>query len=118
MTFLNGQDLKGFYMYVLCFYVPEDCKEQVKKAIFASGAGRIGDYDHCCFEIKGRGQFRPLSGAKPTIGRQNQLEFVSEVKVEVVVAEESIRMVLRSLIDTHPYEEPAYHLFKSVDVEF
>jgi len=103
-------------MYVLCFYVPEDFKEEVKKAIFLSGAGKLGQYDRCCFEISGLGQFRPLSGANPTIGHRGELELVSEVKIEVIVADVCIKEVVRTLIDVHPYEEPAYHIFKSAEV--
>ena len=48
-------------MYKLAFYVPQENLEAVKQALFATGAGRIGDYDSCCWQVKGVGQFRPLS---------------------------------------------------------
>ena len=57
-------------MYTLCFYVPESALEQVKAAVFAAGAGRIGNYDQCCWQVAGQGQFRPLAGSNPAIGRQ------------------------------------------------
>lgn len=103
-------------MYVLCFYVPEEDKGRVKDAIFASGAGKIGAYDRCCFEVSGHGQFRPLAGANPTIGQINTLEIVSEVKIEVVVEDDRITEVLRTMIAAHPYEQPAYHVFKSFGI--
>ncbi len=105
-------------MYKLCFFVPEDCKEEVKKAVFASGAGKIGLYDQCCFETTGRGQFRALTGSNPTLGEHNQLEYVTEVKVEMVVDDEIISQALRALIDAHPYEEPAYDVFKCAEIAF
>ncbi len=53
-------------MYKICFYVPESHLEKVKEALFATGAGRIGDYDHCCWQTRGTGQFRPLA-SRPAI---------------------------------------------------
>ena len=63
-------------MYILCFYVPEVALETVKEAVFTAGAGRIGHYEHCCWQVKGQGQFRPLPGSKPTIGAHDELEYV------------------------------------------
>ncbi len=118
MTALSGQHIKEFYMYKLCFFVPEDCKEEVKKAVFASGAGKIGNYDQCCFETKGRGQFRPLDGSNPAIGSLKEIEYVQEVKIEMVVSNEKISHALRALVDSHPYEEPAYDVFKCAEIAF
>ncbi len=105
-------------MYKLCFFVPEDCKEKVKEAVFTAGGGRIGNYDQCCFETKGRGQFRALENANPTLGELNELSFVDEVKVELVVSDENISKVLRALKENHPYEEPAYDVFKCAEIAF
>jgi hypothetical protein len=105
-------------MYKLCFFVPESCKEVVKKALFDVGAGRIGDYDSCCFESKGVGQFRPLQDSHPALGEHNKLHFVDEVKVEMVVSDEIISLALRALKDFHPYKEPAYDVFKCAEIPF
>ena len=70
-------------MYKLCFYVPESHLEAVKAAVFAAGAGRIGNYDSCCWEVLGQGQFRPLTGSDPFIGRQGEVERVAEYRVEM-----------------------------------
>ncbi len=118
MTGLSTREIKEIYMYKLCFFVPEDCKEEVKNAVFATGAGRIGQYDSCCFETLGQGQFRPLSGANPTLGTHNEIHKVTEVKIEMVVADEIITLALRALRDSHPYEEPAYDVFKCVEIAF
>jgi hypothetical protein len=61
-------------MYKLCFFVPESHLETVKEAIFEAGAGRIGDYDRCCWQVLGDGQFRPLPGSQPFSGKQGELE--------------------------------------------
>ncbi|MGB1498121.1 MAG: NGG1p interacting factor NIF3, partial [Alloalcanivorax venustensis] len=52
-------------VYKLCFYVPEEHAEAVKNAVFEAGAGRIGNYDCCSFQVAGQGQFRPLEGSDP-----------------------------------------------------
>lgn len=95
-------------MYKLCFYVPDSHLEPVKKALFAAGAGRIGGYDSCCWQVLGQGQFRPLEGSRPFLGQFGQVEHVAEWKVELVVADDLIRDVLQALKAAHPYETPAY----------
>lgn len=99
-------------MYKLSFFVPEDYLETVKSAIFATGAGRIGNYDHCCWQVLGQGQFRALEGSDPFLGQQNKLEIVAEWKVELVCSDELIQPVVRALKQAHPYEEPAYDVWK------
>ena len=95
-------------MYKLCFYVPESHLEEVKQAVFAAGAGRIGDYDSCCWQVLGQGQFRPLAGSNPFLGKQGAVETVPEYRVEMVCAAESIKGTVAALLDAHPYEEPAW----------
>ncbi len=95
-------------MYKLCFYVPESHLEAVKTAVFAAGAGRIGDYDSCCWEVLGRGQFRPLAGSSPFLGQQGEVEQVAEYRVEMVCDAASIKGAVRALKSAHPYEEPAW----------
>ena len=96
-------------MISLVFYVPESHLEQVKDAVFAAGAGQIGDYSRCCWEVEGRGQFAPGGASDPFIGTRGQLEQVAEFRVEMVCAETLIEAVVAALLDAHPYEEPAYH---------
>ena len=95
-------------MYKLCFYVPESHLEAVKNAVFDAGAGRIGDYDRCCWQVVGQGQFRPLAGSEPFLGRQGELEQVPEYRVEMVCERPIIEIVVAALLQAHPYEEPAW----------
>ena len=97
--------------YQLCFYVPDTHIEQVKQAVFAKGAGRIGQYDHCAWQTPGEGQFRPLPGANPTIGAQNEVETVREYKVEMICAATCLPAVIDALHAAHPYETPAYSVW-------
>lgn len=99
-------------MYKLCFFVPDSNLESVKNALFDAGAGHIGNYDHCCWQVLGQGQFRPLPGSDPHIGSTGTVERVEEWKVELVVAEERIHAVIAALKAAHPYETPAYEVFR------
>ncbi|HDS0921174.1 TPA: NGG1p interacting factor NIF3 [Pseudomonas putida] len=99
-------------MYKLAFFVPSSHVEVVKAAVFAAGGGRIGDYDHCAWQTLGQGQFRPLDGSQPFLGQTGQVEVVEEWKVELVVADELIAQVVAALKQSHPYETPAYEVWR------
>lgn len=95
-------------MYKMCFYVPASHLEQVKSAVFLVGAGRVGGYDRCCWQVLGEGEFRPLQGSSPFLGRQNERKKVAEYRVELVCEAEYIRAAVTALLDAHPYEQPAW----------
>ena len=99
-------------MYKLAFFVPDSHVEVVKAAVFAAGGGRIGDYDHCAWQTLGQGQFRPLDGSQPFLGQTGQVEVVEEWKVELVVADELVAQVVAALKQSHPYETPAYEVWR------
>ncbi|KTD33076.1 structural toxin protein (hemagglutinin/hemolysin) RtxA [Legionella nautarum] len=99
-------------MYMLCFFVPEAHLEIVKNAIFATGAGSIGHYQHCAWQTLGEGQFMPLAGSQAFIGNVNQLERVAEYKVEITCTEEQIQAAVAALKKAHPYETPSYQAFR------
>ena len=103
-------------MYKFCFYVPEPHLEAVKEAVFAAGAGKIGNYDYCSWQAKGEGQFRPLVGSKPFIGKEGKVEKVIEYLVEMICADEFIKNAVNALKEAHPYEEPAYNVIKLEDI--
>lgn len=102
-------------MYKLCFYVPESHLEAVKEAVFATGAGRIGDYEACCWQVRGEGQFRPLAGADPYQGEVGQMERTAEYLVELVCADDVLRDAIAALKEAHPYEEPAWQAWQVID---
>jgi hypothetical protein len=102
-------------MIHISFYVPVKDADRVKDAMFHAGAGRIGNYDHCSYESRGSGQFRPLAGSNPTIGSVNKLEIVEELKVEMVCEDHLAHEVVAALKKSHPYETPAYYAIKSLD---
>ncbi|MEM0955257.1 MAG: YqfO family protein [Pseudomonadota bacterium] len=97
-------------MYKLCVYVPEDALEQVKQALFAAGAGRLGDYSDCCWQVLGTGQFRPGVSSDPAIGSVGATTRLQEYRVEMLCPEECVELVIEALREAHPYEEPAFDL--------
>ena len=101
-------------MYALHFYVPASHLEVVKQAVFAVGAGKIGDYQNCCWQVLGEGQFKPMAGSQPFIGSQDRLEKVPEWRVEMVVAATHVQQAVAALKAAHPYEEPAYSVLSLV----
>lgn len=103
-------------MYKLVFLVPESHVETVKDAVFATGAGCIGHYDCCSWQTRGEGQFRPLPGSRPFIGTPGVVERVAEYRVELVCEDVLIKPAVQALIDAHPYETPAYDVWRLADL--
>ncbi len=99
-------------VFKLEFYVPDSHLEQVKTAIFAAGGGRVGNYDCCCWQARGEGQFRPLPGSEPHVGEQGFVEKIYEYKVELVCEVDKILSLIEALKASHPYETPAYQYWK------
>lgn len=99
-------------MYKLCCFIPESHIENVKRALFDAGAGRIGNYEHCAWQVLGQGQFRPLAGSQPFVGTQDALEIVAEYRVEMVCEDAVIHAVVEALRQAHPYEEPAFDVIR------
>lgn len=102
-------------MYQISFYVPENDAETVKLAMFEAGAGHIGQYDRCSWQTRGQGQFRPLAGSQPAIGKQDRVETVAEYKVEMVCREDALGAAIAALKLAHPYEEVAYQVVALVN---
>lgn len=99
-------------MYKLVCFVPEDYLETLKAALFAAGAGRQDDYEHCCWQVLGQGQFRPKGDANPFIGKLDTLEQVAEYRVEMLCDARCIKQAVAALKDAHPYESPAFDVIK------
>ena len=104
-------------MYMLYFHVPQTHLEVVKNAIFAAGAGVMGNYSHCCWQVLGQGQFKPLAGSNAFIGELNQIETVAEYKVETVCEAHCIKQVVDALKKAHPYETPSYQIVPLSTIE-
>ncbi|WP_428338728.1 Nif3-like dinuclear metal center hexameric protein [Mycobacterium sp.] len=89
-------------------FVPPENADALRAAIFAAGAGYIGDYSHCGWSVTGTGQFLPEDGATPAIGSVGAVERVVEDRIEVVASVRVRHQVLAAMHEAHPYEEPAF----------
>lgn len=94
----------------LYVFIPAEHTEKVRKAIFAAGAGNIGNYNEVSFIINGKGTFTPGEGANPFLGKIGEKEEVNEEKVEVIFPSYLQEKVISAMIQAHPYEEVAYDL--------
>jgi dinuclear metal center YbgI/SA1388 family protein len=98
--------------YKLIVFVPVKSLAKVSNAVFAAGAGAIGNYSHCGFSAEGTGTFLPLEGAKPAIGKKGKREKVQEMRFESIVPAGKLDKVLAAMKKAHPYETPAFDVFK------
>ena len=92
-------------------FVPREALDAVREALFAAGAGRIGEYERCSWYAEGTGTFLAGEAASPTVGERGREERTPEVRLETVYAVEHEEAVVRSLRAAHPYEEPAFDLY-------
>ncbi len=93
----------------LIVYVPASNKETLLEAMYSSGAGAIGNYDECSFQVSGTGSFRPNQAADPYMGDKFQRNESEEVKIELLVSSHVLPAVLGAMRAHHPYEEVAYY---------
>jgi len=94
-------------------YVPEKYCEKLKLAMFNAGAGKLGNYDCCSWQTAaGTGQFRPLKGSSPFLGKTDEIEKVEEIKIELVCGEKYLEKVISSIKKNHPYETPAFQYWQ------
>ncbi len=84
---------------------------EVRSAMFAAGAGHIGNYSSCSFSSPGTGSFKALEGANPFVGEQGKLHEESEIRIETIVPAYRLSRVLKAMIAAHPYEEVAYDVY-------
>lgn len=89
-------------------FAPQDTAEKVRQALFMAGAGSIGKYDQCSFNVNGTGTFRAGDGTDPYVGDQGKLHQENETKIEVVFPKYLKKAIINALIEAHPYEEVAY----------
>ena len=95
----------------LVVFVPPDALEYLRDALFDAGAGRIGNYERCSWYTEGTGTFHGLVGAKPSVGQAGREERVPELRLETVFPAERREDIVRALLNSHPYEEPAYDIY-------
>ena len=92
-------------------FVPRESLDTVRDALFAAGAGQIGDYERCSWYTQGTGTFKGGVDSSPAIGERGREERVAELRLETVYPEELHDAVLAALRASHPYEEPAFDVY-------
>jgi len=104
-------DLPPSERFKLVVFVPADDVDRLRDALSAAGAGVIGNYSHCTFNLAGQGTFLGGETTDPAVGRRGRLERVDEVHMEMVCSAEAMPAAVRTLVEQHPYEEPAYEIY-------
>ena len=104
------QPLKGRLIKLVTF-IPKDHFEKVREAVFDAGAGFIGNYDHCGFNVSGTGSFRAGERTNPYTGKKGTDHFEKEIRFETVLFSHIKEKVVKALLDAHPYEEVAYDIY-------
>lgn len=97
----------------LVFFCPVDASEKVKTALFEVGAGVIGKYDCCSFEVEGSGNFRGGEGSQPAVGQKGELHHEKELRIETVFPYYLENALIKALRTAHPYEEVAYDIYST-----
>ena len=105
------------FLKKLVTFVPTEQAEQVRLALFEAGAGHIGNYDSCSFNLGGDGTFRGNDQTNPFVGKRNQLHTEKEIRIETIFPKHIQSKVIQALLKAHPYEEVAYDIY-SLDNDF
>ena len=98
----------------LVVFVPREALDAVREALFAAGAGQIGDYEHCSWYTEGTGTFLGGEGTSPSVGQAGREERVAELRLETIFPAERQDEVVAALRRAHPYEEPAFDIYELV----
>ncbi len=97
--------------YKLVWFVPAEWLDMTREAVFAAGAGRIGEYERCSWYTAGTGTFLGGEETNPALGARGREERVAELRVETVVPADALADVVTALKRVHPYEEPALDVY-------
>jgi dinuclear metal center YbgI/SA1388 family protein len=101
-----AEDLPPSEQCKIVTHVPQESVEAVRDSLASSGAGRIGLYEYCSFELHGRGTFVGGEGTNPAVGESGRLHYVEEVRLEMVCPRSALASAVLALKQAHPYEEP------------
>jgi len=102
--------------YKIVVTVPENEADALRETIGNAGGGKVGNYTHCSFSVKGTGRFLPVDGAKPTIGQVGNLEEVAEERIEITCDSENVKAVVAAICEAHSYEEPVIDVYELVEL--
>ena len=95
----------------LVTFIPVNYANKVRAAVFAAGAGHIGNYDNCSFNIEGTGTFRAGKNTTPFIGEKNKEHHEKEIRFETIFPFYLKNKIINALTEAHPYEEVAFDIY-------
>ncbi|MDR2026095.1 MAG: Nif3-like dinuclear metal center hexameric protein [Prevotellaceae bacterium] len=99
-------------LFKIVTFVPDAYSEKVRRAMFDAGAGHIGNYDSCSYNIAGTGTFRGGEKTNPFVGEKGLLHDEPEIRIETVATKDSLGKIISALRQNHPYEEPVYDIYQ------
>jgi len=94
----------------LTTYIPKANAGKLREKLFEVGAGNIGNYSHCSFNIEGQGSFKGEEGSNPVVGQKGKTHYEDEIQINITFAKHLEGKVLKKLFEQHPYEEVAYEI--------
>ncbi|QOD61923.1 Nif3-like dinuclear metal center hexameric protein [Polaribacter haliotis] len=100
----------------LTTFIPSDKAPGLRKALFNAGAGNIGNYDQCSFNIEGNGTYRGNENSNPMVGEKGELHTQKETRISVIFESKNEAGILKALHENHYYEEVAYELITTENV--
>jgi dinuclear metal center YbgI/SA1388 family protein len=95
----------------LVVFIPHEAADKVRNAVFEAGAGHIGNYDYCGYNLDGTGSFRAGEGTNPYVGEKGKIHYEKEIRFETIFPAWLQGKIIKALVDAHPYEEPAYDIY-------
>ena len=104
-------DAKKGHLSKIVVFCPHDHATAVRSAMFEAGAGHIGDYDSCSFNLQGSGSFRGSESSSPFVGKKGELHVEPETRIETVAHSAAVSSILKAVAQVHPYEEIAYDVY-------
>lgn len=110
MTDISVLEPQSATLAKVVVFVPTDYVDAVANAMFAAGAGHIGDYDSCSYRMQGTGSFRALDAAQPFVGNIGEVHCEPETRIEVIARRSNVDRIVSAMLKVHPYEEPAFDI--------
>lgn len=104
-------EFKQNILLKLVTFIPIEYKEKVSQALFEAGAGHIGNYDSCSYNIEGQGSFRALENTNPFVGEKGKIHYEKEIRFETIFPKYLTNKIIKALLISHPYEEVAYDIY-------
>lgn len=96
----------------IAVFTPIAYADKLRDAMFKAGAGHVGNYDNCSYNIEGKGSFRGNDSTNQFVGEKGKIHFEDEIKIEMIYPEYLERNIVNSILEVHPYEEVAYDIIK------